>query len=349
MNLNKIKMSIRKSAEYLVFWGISMVVLANHFAYGPSVERIDWIYTLLFHLSLWIGVSVNSFALIPQFLAKKRYIIYTLGLSIVIVITIFLNQLTFTHITDWLFPGYFFISYFEWYDLLVYVIAYLGITSLVQFSRSWFEQAEAQKSIAELRKAKIEQELRSLKAQIQPHFLFNSLNTIYGLVRRRSDQAGDAIITLSELLRYTIRHSESSWVSLTDELEYLQQYLNLQRLRTDNPEKVMLDIELSGQSPDRLKVLPLLFLPFVENAFKYGDGEVDASFRVSGDELIFRCMNPIVPGKAVTGTGTGIENTRKLLDLMYQDKYVLDLKAETERFLVELRIPLESQHVGDKS
>lgn len=340
MNTIQIIPKLRKSAEYLIFWGISMVILANHFAYGSSVERIDWIYTFLFHLSLWIGVSVNSFLLIPTFLASKRYILYGVSFVVLIFATIYLNQLTFNHLADWLFPGYFFISYFEWYDLLVYVLAYLGITSLIQFSRSWFEQTESQRILTELKKAKVEQDLQSLKAQIQPHFLFNSLNTIYGLVRRKSDHAGDAVLTLSDLLRYTIRHAESTWVTLSEELEYVQQYLNLQRLRTDTPEKVNLLVKLKDRSADQIQLPPLVFLPFIENAFKYGDGEIRTEIVVEGDMLIFRCENPIVSGHHVSGTGTGIQKTRKLLDLMYRERYMLDLTAGDDIFIVVLKIPV---------
>lgn len=340
MNSNQVLSKLRKTAEYLAFWAVSFVILAKHFAYGTSIERIDWIYTLLFHLSLWIGVSVNSFLLIPNFLAVKRYATYFTTFIVLVIVTVFLNQLTFTHIADWLFPGYFFISYFEWYDLLVYVVAYLGITSLIQFSRSWFEQTESQRVLAELKKAKVEQDLQSLKAQIQPHFLFNSLNTIYGLVRRKSDQAGDAVLTLSDLLRYTIRHSESTWVKLSDELEYLNQYLNLQRLRMDAPEKVRFSVDLADRSTDQIQVPPLLFLPFVENAFKYGDGEIHAELFIENSSLIFRCENPILMGHQVKGTGTGIEKTRRLLDLMYQSGYTLDIESNPEKFLVTLRIPL---------
>ncbi len=347
MNYITYKPKLRKTVEYLAFWGISMVVLAYHFAYGSSVERIDWIYAFLFHLSLWIGVSVNSFVLIPKLLAQKLYFGYIISVPVLILASIYLNQLTFTHIADRLFPGYYFISYFEWYDLLVYVVAYLGITSLVQFSRSWFEQSESQRVLTELKKAKVEQDLQSLKAQIQPHFLFNSLNTIYGLVRRKSDQAGDAVLTLSDLLRYTIRHAESTWVSLSDELEYVQQYLNLQRLRTDSPEKVELTVSLAGKSSDQIMVPPLLFLPFVENAIKYGDGEIRAEVFVKNEWLKFHCQNPIVSGHQIHGTGTGIEKTRKLLDLMYQDRYELNLETYPETFLVTLNIPLVVNKMED--
>lgn len=341
MNTIQFFPKLRKTVEYLAFWGISMVILANHFAYGSSVERIDWIYTFLFHLSLWIGVSVNSFVLIPRFLARKSYLVYMACFIVLVTVTVYMNQLTFTHIADWLFPRYFFISYFEWYDLLIYVLAYLGITSLIQFSRSWFEETESQRTLAELKKAKVEQDLQSLKAQIQPHFLFNSLNTIYGLVRRKSDLAGDAVLTLSDLLRYTIRHSESTWVTLSDELEYVQQYLNLQRLRTDSPEKVNLMVNLQDKSADRINIPPLVFLPFIENAFKYGDGEIRAEIVTEGNALIFRCENPVVSGNQVSGTGTGVQKTRKLLDLMYQDRYSLDLKTGIDTFIVTLKIPID--------
>src|SRR5690606_16914194 len=144
----------------------------------------------------------------------------------------------FETLSDLLFPGYFFISYYEWADLLTFFIAYLGVTSLIQFSRSWFREIEAERKIAEIRKESGEQEMRLLKAQIQPHFLFNSLNTVYGLIRKNPKQAADAVVKLSDLLRYTIRQSGEDFVDLMDEITYLNDYVEFQKMRSDYADQI---------------------------------------------------------------------------------------------------------------
>jgi LytS/YehU family sensor histidine kinase len=343
--------------------------LSRYFAYGETIERIDIIYTLLFHLSLLIGVGFNSFVLIPRFLARKKWLIYFPALGGLIYTSIWLNQFTFETLSDWLFPGYFFISYYEWIDLFTFIVAYLGITSLVQFSRSWFREADAQRKLAEISKAAGEQEMRSLKAQIQPHFLFNSLNTIYGLIRKSPQQAADAVLRLSDLLRYTIRQSGEDLVSLSDEIAYINDYVEFQKMRSDFAEAIR--FEVVGDT-DRVQIAPLLFITFVENAFKYGSDEVDIRISVDSNRVRFDCDNKIalsgdgdtLKSNLLVGNtssrnrrggdmdssvdmrekfvsaknGTGIENARKRLGLTYPDRHTLSVRQDGDLFKVSLEL-----------
>jgi hypothetical protein len=344
-----VKNNLRRGLEYVTFWCVSMVILASHFSYGETIERIDWIYSLLFHLSLMFAVVLNSFILIPRFLARKRYGTFVVLFVIVLTLGTFLNQFTFTHLADYLFPGYFFISYFEWNDILLYVVVYLGVTSLLQFSRSWFQEAESRRTLAELRKVQTEQELRSLRSHVQPHFLFNSLNTLYALIKSKSSKAEEAVLTLSELLRYTIRHSESDRVTLSDEISYLSQYIALQKLRTDYPDHVELLVEADDVDMQNIQVVPLLFLPFVENAFKYGDGDVRVQLHVSGEEVVFLCRNRVSGGNDLVapGNGTGIVNVRKRLDLVYPGTHELHLHTIDGYFEVTLKLSSLMSYRGD--
>lgn len=360
---------LRRFAEYLVFWSASILFLSRYFAYGETIERIDIIYTLLFHLSLLIGVGFNSFVLIPRFLARKKWLIYFPALGGLIYTSIWLNQFTFETLSDWLFPGYFFISYYEWIDLFTFIVAYLGITSLVQFSRSWFREADAQRKLAEISKAAGEQEMRSLKAQIQPHFLFNSLNTIYGLIRKSPQQAADAVLRLSDLLRYTIRQSGEDLVSLSDEIAYINDYVEFQKMRSDFAEAIR--FEVVGDT-DRVQIAPLLFITFVENAFKYGSDEVDIRISVDSNRVRFDCDNKIalsgdgdtLKSNLLVGNtssrnrrggdmdssvdmrekfvsaknGTGIENARKRLGLTYPDRHTLSVRQDGDLFKVSLEL-----------
>ncbi|HAC16058.1 MAG TPA: hypothetical protein DCE78_08965 [Bacteroidetes bacterium] len=377
---------LRRTVEYLVFWSASILFLSRYFAYGESIERIDVIYTLLFHLSLWFGVGINSFVLIPRFLARGKWLMYFPAFVGLIFLSIWLNQFTFETLSDWLFPGYFFISYYEWVDLFTFVVAYLGITSLIQFSRSWFREADAERKLAEIRKEAGEQEMRSLKAQIQPHFLFNSLNTIYGLIRKSPKQAAEAVLRLSDLLRYTIKQSGEDMVSLSDEIAYIQDYVEFQKMRTDFAEDINFEVE--GDA-DRVRVAPLLFITFVENAFKYGESSVDIRISVESNWIRFTCVNKIHSGMnddlTVTESvlrettmpksglldensslvksspknrsqgdmgplaenrdrvvsaknGTGIENVRKRLALIYPDRHTLEVKQSEDLFEIKMEI-----------
>ena len=211
--------------------------------------------------------------------------------------------------------------------------------------------------------------MRSLKAQIQPHCLFNSLNTIYGLVRKSPPKAAKAVLRLSDLLRYTIRQSGEDMVSLTDEIAYIDDYVEFQKMRSDYAEDIL--FEVTGD-PEQVHVAPLLFIPFVENAFKYGDRDVDIRISVDSNWVRFECINKIalsgdgdnlesnvLVGNSSSGNrregeldstvekrekfvlaknGTGIENARKRLGLIYPDRHTLNVRQEGDSFKVNLEL-----------
>lgn len=334
------KNKTRRVFEYVFFWIASILFLASYFAFGNTIERIDVIYTVLFHLSIWFAVGINSFLLIPRFLAKGKWWIYFPALSVLILLSIRLNQFTFDTLSDWLFPGYFFISYYEWDDLLTFFVAYLGGTSLIQFSRSWFREVEAERKIAEIRKESGEQEMRLLKAQIQPHFLFNSLNTVYGLIRKSPKQAADAVVKLSDLLRYTIRQSGEDFVELKDEIAYIHDYVEFQKMRSDYADKIHFQ---SDGNVEGVRVAPLLFITFVENAFKYGERDFEIRISVVGQTINFTCKNNVLidandAQRTENKNGTGIENVRKRLALIYPGRHELEIKQNDDRFEVNLEI-----------
>ena len=280
--------------EYLLFWSVSYLFLARYFSSGESIGSIDLIYTLLFHVSLLLGVIINSFLLIPRLLAAGRYYLYIPLLLLLLEGCVRLNQFTFNVLADVFFPGYFFISYYERIDLYYFMTAYIGITSLLQFSRSWFREADTRHRLAEAEKDKSRQELKLLHSQIRPHFLFNSLNTIYALTRKKSPDAPGAVLRLSDLLRYTIRQTELPEVPLTDEIQYLQDFIALQKMRLNYPE--MIDFTVQGD-PARLMIAPMSLIVLVDNVFTHADLSPGkpATIRLVCDEhhIRFRCTNHI--------------------------------------------------------
>jgi hypothetical protein len=239
----------------------------NFFSTSNKVEKIDYIYTALFHVSLATAVYLNIWVLVPRVLQQGRYLIYFVCLLALIFFGALFNQVTFNHLVDLVLPGYYFISFYDIGDILKFVFIYVALTSLLKLSKGWFLLTQAEKQIMLIRQEKVESELKALKSQINPHFLFNSLNNIYSLSMGESGKAPAAILKLSDLMRYMLYESNEEKVPLKKEIDFLENYIDLQRLRSDQRSKI--EYNRDG-SPGGLKIAPLLFLPLVENSFKHG-------------------------------------------------------------------------------
>ena len=182
-------------------------------------------------------------------------------------------------------------------------------------------------------------ELSFLRSQINPHFLFNSLNNIYSLVYQGSGQALAAIAGLSDLLRYML-YDATEKVSLQKEIDYIRKYIELQRLRFDHVIKAELRVEGDGPAS---QIAPLLLVPFVENAFKHGDFRSDGSgleIRIYSlpEKTYFHCSNRKGKQQKDTGGGIGLENVRRRLSLLYPDRHQLSIMENEESFNVTLEL-----------
>ena len=191
---------------------------------------------------------------------------------------------------------------------------------------------------------KTETELQFLKNQLNPHFLFNSLNSIYSLVRNKSNEATEAVITLSELMRYMLYEANEEKVALSKEIEYIKNYIALQRLRVANSDLVSLVIK--GDLKNK-KIHPLLLISFVENAFKYGTnykGETDITIviEVIKHKLHFMINNFIGHyNKDQKNSGIGLANIRNRLDLLYPKSHSISIREEENRYFVNLELILD--------
>ncbi len=209
--------------------------------------------------------------------------------------------------------------------------------------RIYLEWNKNERNKKEIEAQKSATELSFLKSQLNPHFLFNSLNSIYSLTTKKSNDAPEAVITLSELMRYMLYETNNDFVTLNKEIEYIQNYLKLQRLRIANNEHVTLNIHGSISNQ---KIRPLLLISFIENAFKYGtdfkgNTEVKIEIDVNGDELQFKCTNLIGNiKKDHDSSGIGLKNTRERLELLYKDKHTLLVAEKDNRFIVNLTLNL---------
>jgi len=174
---------------------------------------------------------------------------------------------TFDYLADLLFPNYYLIVFYDYIELLKYFVVYIGLTTLFMLSQSWIDLADSRKELAEKEKELIHNELKALKAQVNPHFLFNSLNSIYSLSLKKSENAPEVILKLSSVLRYMIYESNEQGVALEKEIRFIEDYIDLQKLRTKNPDAVKYRIK--GKVKDQ-KIAPLILIVFIENAFKHG-------------------------------------------------------------------------------
>ena len=208
----------------------------------------------------------------------------------------------------------------------------------IKFTIDWFRNKQLK---AELLTQNQASELALLRTQINPHFLFNTLNNIYSLVYKKSDEAPNAVMKLSEIMRYMLYESNTEKVLLTKEIEYIQCFIELQLLRLKN--KDFVKFEISGEV-ERQLIAPMLLIPFVENAFKHGNKRsispgITIELIANADKLTFRVINvvgnEIITSKDYTG-GVGLSNVRRRLELIYPHKHKLINEMRGDTFFVEL-------------
>lgn len=189
---------------------------------------------------------------------------------------------------------------------------------------------------------KLDSELNYLKAQINPHFLFNTLNNIYSLSICQSEQTPEAILKLSDIMRYVTQDAEAEKVPLEKEVDYLNNYIALQQLRSNN--NLSVTFTVNGQIQDKV-IAPLLLINFIENAFKHGVSNhvacfVDICIAIHQYQLTMKVTNTKIEEANLNGTATGSNNTRRRLELQYPEKHSLNVDETKDRYQVTLQLDL---------
>lgn len=229
-----------------------------------------------------------------------------------------------------------------WFNSLRLVIIYGIYSLLIKLAIGWLD---TQKLKTELALEKQASELALLRSQINPHFLFNTLNNIYSLVYKKSDDAPEAVMKMSSIMRYMLFDATTDHVPLEKEIEYLKSYIELEKLRIRHPDFVALEIEgpVEGHT-----IAPMLLIPFVENAFKHcsrnaGMPAVRITLQSETGRIRFAVENPVRPGAAPVrdaAGGIGLHNIRRRLELLYPGKHTLTIRPGDDRYVVELTISL---------
>lgn len=332
--------------QHVLFWALSLYVLFRLFNVNTHMQLTDFYYTLLFHLSLVFLVCLNTQLLIPRLLSRNRYLSYLLAASGLILLASLFNQFTFTTLTDWLLPGYYFISYYIFWDILQFMLAYWAVSTILKLAKSWFKVNEQNKRIQELQQQKTEVELSALKAQINPHFLFNSLNNIYSLALYEDKKTPDALLQLSQCMRYVLYDGSWETIALAAEIDFLKNYSSLFLLR-NQPE-----LDFQAGYPEQIpevKIAPLLLLNLLENAFKHlktnkkGECFIDLDLSINEQTLYFDLKNSRKgTDSSPTEHGLGLKNLQKRLTLLYPDRHELLILPHLNYFQVSLKLNLTS-------
>jgi two-component system LytT family sensor kinase len=226
-------------------------------------------------------------------------------------------------------------------NLAIFLLVFVFSTG-IKVINQWLRSEQRNKEIAN---EKLKAELGFLKAQINPHFLFNTLNNIYALASAQSEHTAAAVMKLSSIMRYVLTEARNDLVPLEKEIQFTSHYIELQKMRLTD--KTIIEFTVIGDPAGR-QIAPLLLLPFIENAFKYGISTRERSpiailLEIKKDSLYFSICNQkhiSTMLRVSDNTGIGISNTKRRLDLFYEDRYALNIEDKSNDFSVKLKIPV---------
>lgn len=342
IQLNKTKFI----AVHFLFWVIVWFFFVYFFSYNSNnTGYVTWFSSFLLPVTMATTYFVVYY-LIPTYLLSKKYklfvfySVYTLVFSTYLILMtmlgcfVFLSNLNITNM-PLMSRNYIFIL------ILVYLV--VGIVSFVSLLNHNFntvsKNKELQHKILATQLQIKDQELRFLKMQIHPHFLFNSLNTIYGFALEKKEEAPEMILKLSNLLDYILYQIEKPQVLLMDEVNHLLDYVSLEKMRFHDTLEVETTIDVSSNT---IQIPPMLLIPFVENAFKHGDiinGNLNVAIHIKTEEdvLFFRIENTSIKENK-TNKGIGLENIEKRLEMLFANSYSLETNQTANYFKVKLII-----------
>jgi two-component system, LytTR family, sensor kinase len=328
---------------YLHHWlGWGLLFFGWHFfRYQDYPPGKGWYITFIKVADLALMVYLTNYLLIPRLLYKKRYFLFAL-LFIIIVFSFSISKM-------YIEAAVLNTSFDIWdrFKVRVYdnVIPHFLLVSTGAAIKLLADYARAQRRLGEMAKEKAETELDFLKSQINPHFLFNSLNTVYFLIDKQNTEARTTLLQMSDLLRYQLYDCNSPTIEIEKEVLYLQHYIRLQELRKDNQYEVGIEV---GEQVKGFRITPLLLIPFVENAFKHishyshEKNFIRVNLQRQNGTLTFIVENSKDDQQRSTEPrgGIGLANVKRRLELLYPGKHSLQIHNEAHIFKVELNLHL---------
>ncbi|PHN02469.1 sensor histidine kinase [Flavilitoribacter nigricans] len=345
--------------QHILFWScfVALYAIKNMLFAGPSdlayppVER--FFRFLLSELAFlpWkiIPFYFLFYYLIPNYFRQRKYVVSLLYFIGVLIVCLYGYRSMVTPLSGLLYgetPDFNVYSAERLLYTLTDIIPALGLAATAKLLKG---RLAFQRKEEALRQEKQIAELNFLKAQTNPHFLFNTLNNLYGLARKNDRHTAPSILKLSNIMRYILHECSASSIPLANEIKIIEDYIELERLRYNDRLRVQFERQIDDpQHP----VAPLILLAFVENAFKHGAGEarfgidIDIALQLQSGQLDFQITNPCEGEAAEFLTkGTGLSNVCRQLELIYPDRHQLEIRPEAGKFSVYLSIDLR-QHEG---
>jgi len=332
-----------------VLWFCSFIILLFIFSKGQKPIKIDYIYTISFLISVAIPVLINLYIIIPKLLKKEKYLLFTIAFIANLFLFTQLHNWLFEAFLDKLFPNYFFMSYFSNTRHIIIFSIFLISTTLLKLSEDWFYFNQNENKVLKSQNELIQIQLSSLRSQINPHFLFNSLNVIYALAIQKKDNIKDAVVQLSDILRYVIYDSNTERVTLKDEITLLKNYIEFQKFRVQGFNNVNLKTTIENEN---FKIYPMLLLPLIENSFKHGiKGSLDETFinitiTQKDDSFSFKIENNSLEdnnNNTNETSGVGLENIKRNLEIIYSNNYTFITDNTNNIYTAKLTINTQQQ------
>jgi sensor histidine kinase YesM len=331
---------------HILFW--CAVLFFYTYFFGVDSKDFNYVFAFsLFLMPITIATTYLSiYKLIPDYLITKRYVLFGLYSLYTLVISAYLIVISVLF-------GLIYLSNFEYINmapiskslLLVAIAVYLVVIivsafKLLKLNLNHVETAKKlETKILETQLKLKEQELNYLKMQIHPHFMFNTLNTMYGFALKKADETPEMILKLSNLLDYLLYQVDKPFVLLSDEINHINDYIELEKMRFNDT------LAISFKTKNILKdskIAPMLLLPFIENSFKHGTQkkgvlQIDIMLHSENNHIIFKIENTSKPQES-SSKGIGLENIKKRLDILYKDRYKLDIDNSNSLFKINLKL-----------
>lgn len=325
----------------VLFW-----LIFAFFHYYPKENIFGYILMLaIVTLTYGPSVYINNLILIPGLLLRRKYFPY--ALSFMALFAFITLETYYLHgILTQKMPKLGSFKPMMTMGLPLEIFPNLLMFGMLAFGKFVSDGLKNERSIQEFKQDKLQNELASLKAQINPHFLFNALNTIYGMASRTDRETADAVLKLSDILRHNLYSSDKNEISLQDELGLIGQYISFTLLRLHH--KDIIELHITGTVTNQ-KIVPLILAPFIENAIKHGldthsrQKPVIVLISVTGNELIFSCSNSKLNDKASrvrNPNAIGLKNVQRRLAICYPDRHELEILDDDKKFTVNLKMML---------
>ncbi len=324
-------------AHHILFWigyfGFWMIPYYNVYPF----KMLVWVIFQYFVFNA-IAFYLTVYYLIPNFLLKRKYMQFgglSIGSMVLLSIGLALSlYFTFKNIPEAISigaAGYFWMAF----------MSITMMTGLLCGAKFFVDKIRADRQAKVLEQQRLESELQYLKAQVNPHFLFNTINSVYILIRKDPEKAAETLIKLSDLLRFQLYETSDNLISIEKELDYIKNYIELEKLRKG--EKVKFELSL-GSNLKGFQIAPFLLMPLLENTFKHvshhDNNKIEVDLTCGNGQLKASFFNTIDDGPTSNIGGIGLKNLKRRLDIIYPDAHVLTVEKNNDYYRTTLTIPI---------